>query len=268
MWHDYLVFHWFRSISTWHSEWGKWLLTCQAPCGESWLSKLGSHSHGVYLRSHSFSRFLASPSCLFFFHPVLLLADVSSYAVSCFFRRICICSGRSLKCNPVAPVYGYPCLGLLSSIHMEQRWPIHYNPILQLHFETAIFHIIPADLGSLGSPASWWWRGRQPTEMPRRNSSDICPPSVAPRSWRPASWLASGHLFHHDDVPPHGFLWMVYNSGYFGLETIDIGYLHLLKVSFKTLQWLIIHLQDLSYLVLSNWIWSNLIQMQSNPNRI
>ena len=69
-------------------------------------------------------------------------------------------------------IYIYPCFRLLSNLSTIQKRDDH---------------IIPA----VRSPAGWWWRGRRPTEMPRRNSSDICPPSVVPRSLRPASWLAS-----------------------------------------------------------------------------
>ena len=39
------------------------------------IKTCASHSHGVYLHSHVFSRF-ASPFCLLAFHPVLLLAYV------------------------------------------------------------------------------------------------------------------------------------------------------------------------------------------------
>ena len=121
-------------------------------------------------------------------------------------------------------IYIYPCFRLLSNLSTIQKRDDH---------------IIPA----VRSPAGWWWRGRRPTEMPRRNSSDICPPSVVPRSLRPASWLASTlvqqptrRIEEHKEVHRSGMftysfiingiegkkrwteLWMVlrYNSNWFG----------------------------------------------------
>ena len=71
------------SIHVWHSEWGKSLLTCQAPWVIVAIKTWGSHSHGVYLHSHVFFQICVSflPSCL---PPCSIVGICSSYAFSCF----------------------------------------------------------------------------------------------------------------------------------------------------------------------------------------
>ena len=71
------------------------------------------------------------------------------------------------------------------------------NPQVYKHvFKTCCWHLIylpksqshKRSKSILQTPAGWWWIGTQPTERARRNSSDICPPSTAPRSWHQANW--------------------------------------------------------------------------------